>query len=84
VHSSNSDIEAALRANQTDGFVFVVAHEPAGPQTHIRLRDLPFDVAKVIDVQNDQQIPMTRASNGFEISLSTPNGTTRILRLVPR
>src|SRR5439155_19068414 len=70
VHSSNGDIEAVVRARQTDGFIFVIAHEPAGPETHIRLRDLPFDVAKVVDVENDQEIPMTRAGDSLEISLN--------------
>src|SRR5439155_20461508 len=74
IRASNGDIEAALRANQSEGFVIVIAHEPQSPKTNIRLRDLPFTVARVIDVESDQEIPMTRASDGFEMTLSSPTG----------
>src|SRR5205823_1936289 len=83
IHASNGDSDATLRANDSGGFVFVIAHEPQSAKTGIIVLDIPWPVAKVIDVETDQEIPVTRAGNAFEINFNMPIGTTRILRLLP-
>lgn len=81
VYSSNPDIEAALRAGRGDAYLFVINHEAASPDTIIRLADLGFDVASIVDLAGDQPVTMGKHSSGCEISLSIPVGETRILHV---
>jgi hypothetical protein len=42
VCSSSPDIEASVRANAAEGFLFIINHESSSPETTVRLRDLDF------------------------------------------
>jgi hypothetical protein len=84
VWSSNPEIEAAVRANQSEGFVFVVSHEAANSAAKIRLADLPFEIARVRDVETDHEVPFTRDGNAIELNVTAPNGASQILHLTPR
>ena len=83
VFSSNPDIEAAVRANANEGFLFVISHEPAEPQTTIRLADLPFEVGRAIDLTTDKNVPFQREGPTVIIKLSAPAGSTHLIQLRP-
>jgi hypothetical protein len=82
VRSSNPDIEASVRANQTEGVLFVINHEAAQPDTSIRLADLGFGIGQIVDLANGQAVRLTRQNGAVGLSLSVPIGQTRILHLL--
>jgi N-acetylglucosamine-6-sulfatase len=45
INSSNPDIEASVRANSNEGYVFVINHEAVNPGTTVRIADLNFKLA---------------------------------------
>ena len=84
VRSSNPDIEASLRANAKEGFLFVINHEAAAPETTIRLTEPGFEIGQVVDLASGQSVRFTMQQGRGELSLSVPLGQTRILRLVAK
>jgi hypothetical protein len=82
VHSSNQDIEASVRANAAEGFLFVISHEAPTPDTAICLADLGFEIGKIVDLANGQAIPFTTAEGVVQLTLSVPVGQTRLLLTV--
>ena len=40
IYSSNPDIEATVRANSKEGYVFIINHEASNPETTVRFADL--------------------------------------------
>ncbi len=84
VRSSNPDIEASVRANTREAFLFVINHESEEPETTVRLRDLPFPIGRVVDMANDQEISTTTESQGArDIELSVDRGGVRLLNITP-
>ena len=84
VSSSNPDIEAAVRANAREGFLFVINHEAAEPSTTVRIAELPFRVGQVINLEDGQ--PLIAARDGAEairLTLSVPLGGTLLAELQP-
>jgi hypothetical protein len=84
VRSSNPDIEASVRANQSEGFLFVINHEAAQPDTAISLNELGFKIGRIVDLASDQAVRFTMQKGRVELSLSTPIGQTRILHLLKK
>jgi hypothetical protein len=82
VRSSNPDIEASVRANGTEGFLFVINHEAARYEASIYLNDLGFEIGRIVDLANGQPVRFTTQKGRAELSLSVPIGQTRILHLV--
>ena len=81
VRSSNPDIEASVRANEREAFLFVINHEAAAPETVIRLADLGFQIAQIVDLADGRAVRFTAKKDLAELSLSVPIGQTRILHL---
>ena len=82
VCSSNPDIEAAVRANEREGFLFVISHEAAAPAATVRLADLPFPVNSIVDLASGQPLTGTRETGGvLEIDVAVPMGEVRLYHL---
>ncbi|MCW3092913.1 MAG: hypothetical protein JWP81_3982 [Ferruginibacter sp.] len=84
IYSSNPDIEAAVRANTKEGYLFIINHESVTPRTTVRFADVGFLVAQIVDIETGEPVEFTKTKNGGEITISAPFGTTRLLRLLPR
>ncbi len=84
VHSSNPDIEASIRANGREGFLFVINHETMTPETTVRLTDLGFEIGKMVDLADGRQVPFRRNQGVVELTVSVPLGETRLLHVRPK
>ena len=84
VRSSNPDIEASLRANDREAFLFVINHESDTPDTTVELRDLGFPIGRIIDLKNDQEVTRVRGPDGaVELKLSVNLGQVLLLNVLP-
>ena len=84
VRSSNPDIEASVRANDREAFLFVINHESAAPDTTVDLRDLGFPIGRIIDLKNDQEVTRVRGPDGaVELKLSVNLGQVLLLKVLP-
>jgi beta-lactamase superfamily II metal-dependent hydrolase len=84
VYSSNPDIEAAVRANEKEGFLFVINHESTNPETTIRMADLPFPIGEITDLESGKAVPFSREEKGgIKLQVSAPLGEVRLCRLTP-
>ncbi len=83
IYSSNPDIEAAIRANEKEGYLFIINHESFNPETSIRFSDIGFRVDKVVDIETGKAIGFKQTANGGAFMITAPFGTTRLLRLLP-
>jgi len=84
VYSSNPDIEAALRTNGKEGFVFVINHEAEKPETQVRMADLGFRVGRIIDVADEHAIEFHEIGDVITLSVAASQDKPRLLRLLPR
>ena len=83
IHSSNPDIEASVRANTTEGYVFLISHESAQPQTTVRLADLGFRIEHMVDVESGLPVTFRPIRDGVEFAITAPFDATRLLRISP-
>lgn len=84
VASSNPDIEAALRANDREGFLFVINHESEVPETTVHLADLPLPVGAIVDLASGRNVPFTRGTHDtIKLDFSVPLGEVRLCLLTP-
>ena len=74
VWSSNPDIEAAIRARASEGFLFVINHEAPTPETTVRLADLGFPIGRIVDLADDAPVPLAERDGVVELSLSRAVG----------
>lgn len=81
VYSSNPDIEATLRANDREGFLFVINHEAQNSGVTVQLRDLPFQINRVINMEDEQPMTFSRNGETLDIALSVPLGEVALLNL---
>ena len=84
VASSNADIEAAVRANEREGFLFIINHEAKAPETTVYLADLPFEIGAVSDLGSGQAVPFTReGQDTIKLDCSVPLGEVVLCLLTP-
>lgn len=79
VYSSNADIEASVRANDREGFLFVINHEAAEPSVKVELRDLPFEIGEVINMAGGEPVPLVEKDGVVTLELSVPVGEVLLL-----
>ena len=84
VHSSNPDIEAALRANDREAFLFIINHEAQETDTTVRLADLAFAIEKIADLADNRPVPFQRTNDTVQLNLAAPIGEIRLLHLLPK
>ena len=83
IHSSNPEIEASVRANSTEGYVFIINHEGIQPQATIHLADLSFRIKRIVDVGSGESVPFCLTREGIEFPITATFGSTRLLRISP-
>jgi hypothetical protein len=84
VHSANPDIEAAIRTNTDEAFLFVISHEAADGTTRVTLRDLPFAIGRIMDVATGAALPFDRRGDAVMVRVTVdPDTRTRLLHLLP-
>jgi len=85
VFSSNPDIEASVRANSHEGFLFVINHESSDADTTVRLCDLDFSIGRIINLEDGHPVTFSRDDDRVvRMDLSAPLGQTLLLHLSPR
>ena len=85
VGSSNREIEASVRANDKEGFLFVINHETNDAETGVYLADLPFSIDTIVDLASNTPLPFRRSGKDeIELSLSVPLGEVRLCHLKPK
>lgn len=83
IFSANEEIEACIRANASEGYLFVINHEANDQKTTVRLSELPFTVRRIVDIDNGQQVAFRKKKGVLELEILAPFGTSRLLRLLP-
>lgn len=83
VSSSNPAIEASLRANEREAFLFVINHEAQNPDTTVRLTDLAFTIDKIANLDGGQALPLAKEEGAVELEVSVPLGEALLLHVLP-
>ncbi|MDI3318359.1 beta-galactosidase trimerization domain-containing protein [Pinibacter soli] len=83
IYSSNHDIEATVRANAEDGYIFIINHETMTAVTTIRFTSIGFRVAKIVNVETGRAVAFKATDNAGEFNIDVPFGSTCLLRLYP-
>ena len=83
IHSSNPEIEASVRANSTEGYVFIINHEGTQPQATVHLADLGFRIRHIVDVESGEPVPFRSTQDRTEFTITAAFGSTRLLRISP-
>jgi hypothetical protein len=81
VRSSNPDVEAGLRANEKEAYLFVISHEAKDGKAEIEVRDLPFDVKQIKDVATDQPVKFDHQRKVVKLTVDAPTGSTYLMKL---
>ncbi len=82
VVSSNAEIEAALRANPQEGFLFLINHEGSDPATTVQIADLPFQLGTITDLESGEPVTFTRKdAHSVSLESSVPLGEVRLCLL---
>ena len=84
VRSSNPEIEASLRANEREAFLFVINHEAKEPGTTVQLRDLPFMIGNVVNLKDGQSVAFTNSNETVTLDLSVSLGEVMLLNVLPK
>lgn len=82
IYSSNPDIEASVRANKHEGYVFIINHEATDPKAKVSLADLEFPVRKIVDIESGKAVEFKSKNGVIEFNINAPLGTTRLLRVL--
>ena len=81
VRSINPDVEAAVRANEKEAFLFVISHEAKDGKAAIELRELPFKVNHMTDVATDKSVEFSREGNAIKLNVDALTVTTELMKL---
>lgn len=81
IYSSNPDIEASLRANDKEGYLFIINHESTVAETNVQFAGLNFKVGKIVDIESGEPVAFKTKNGKGSFLISAPFGTTRLLRL---
>ena len=83
VRSSNPDIEAAIRGNAREGFLFVINHEAPAPETTVELADLDFAIGRITDLATGEEVAFQKEDGAVRLTQSVPLGEFRLLNVRP-
>jgi len=83
IHSSNPDIEASIRANKKEAYVFVINHESPDAATLVKLDNIGFRIGKITDLETGRPLAFHNHNGAVEFNIRVPFGTTRLLRVIP-
>lgn len=82
VYSSNPDIEASLRANENEGFLFIINHECNEPETTVELFDLDFEIGDIVDMADGKPISFHKKNGLVKLQIEAKFGETQLFHLV--
>jgi len=86
-HSSNPDVEVAMRKGDKEAFLLVINHEAEDPHTTLTLSDVGFQVGKVVDLHSGKELKFQRKGKGLKLAVcpskDSDGGVTRFLQLLP-
>ena len=82
VHSTNPDIEASLRANVSDAYVFAINHEAGDVSTQLSLAEPEFPVTAIQNVSERHPQPFQISQRRIVLDLQVPRERPQLLRLV--
>ncbi len=83
VRSTNPCIEAALRANENKGYLFVINHETDDGKVTVQLSGLGFPAKTFIDLGSGQTLTTRTEGGATALDLDVPLGEVRIIRMEP-
>jgi hypothetical protein len=83
IHSTNPDIEASVRANKKEAFIFIINHESSEAATVVQLQNIGFRIGKIMDIETDKPVAFSNRNGAVAFSIRAPFGTTRLLRVTP-
>ncbi|MCF6287021.1 MAG: MBL fold metallo-hydrolase, partial [Candidatus Hydrogenedentes bacterium] len=83
VYSSNPDIEASIRANADEGFLFVINHESPSDSTTVTLRDLAFDIGRILSLETGEAIPFEKKGGAVTLNVTAPRDGALLLHVLP-
>ncbi|MCD6175882.1 MAG: hypothetical protein J7K65_08990 [Planctomycetes bacterium] len=81
VYSSNPEIEASIRANKEEGFLFIINHESEKSGTTVELADLGFEINQMIDLSDDLPVVFQKTEYGAKLHCVVKKGETKIFHL---
>ena len=84
VYSDNPDVEAAVRANGKEAYLFVIDHEAPTKTSRVELADLPFKAVRAVDVETGRDVPLERRGRVLALAADLTGGATKIVRLTPK
>ena len=62
----------------------MINHEAPAPETTVRLADLDFPIARIVNLADDSPVPLVERDGVVELSLRCPLGETRLLRVLSK
>lgn len=83
VYSANADIEASIRANDYEGFLFVINHESPDDATTVTLQDLDFDIARIVSLEDGEPVPFEMIEKGATLHLTVARDAAALLHVLP-
>jgi hypothetical protein len=83
IHSTNPDIEASVRANNKEAYVFIINHESSEAATLVELKSIGFRIGKITDIETGKPLAFNNRKGAVTFSIRAPFGTTRLLRVTP-
>ena len=81
VRSSNPKIEASVRANAGDAYVFVINHEADQTKTEISLDQPGFNVARVESLTQEQNVKFQTSDGRIAFEMDVARDRPELLRL---
>lgn len=81
VQSSTPEIEATLRMSSRAGYLFVINHGAKGPNTRVRLTGLDFNVARIVNLADQQPVAFERHDEGISLEIAVAPAEPRLLRM---
>jgi hypothetical protein len=83
IHSTNPDIEASVRANKKEAYIFIINHESGEAETLVQLENIGFRIGKITDIETGKPLAFNNHNGTVAFSIRAPFGTTRLLRVTP-
>ena len=61
----------------------MINHEAVSLRTTVSLAGLGFPAGRIVDVENGNEVPQTRAHGNALIQVDTTSGVTRLFHVLP-
>jgi len=79
--TSQPDVEAALRANAQEGYLFLINHEAPDVPVVVEISDLDFRIGQVVEIASGQPVAFRHTRHGIRLLINSPFASTRLFRL---